>query len=767
MKDPLSVWLDMFDEDGFNEEPLVPLDIYTAASIGNCASISEALEVNADCLQMCNKGGWTALMYAAYYGHHEAVMLLLSRGASLHNKTPDGLTPLMLAASCGHVETVKGIIKSGGIIEARDNRSWTAIFHAVHSRHCAVLELLLKSGANPMACEPDKGETALQAAIRTSDVDMVSLLLQYGADPTVPDHNGTTPFALASQLRYGNIADAIARAVATRGIVASLPPRRTKLETEENAGCEKDPGTSLEQLLSEAGLQDYLELFEQQAVDLLIFLSLTDADLKECGVSKLGPRRKMTALIARWHKGAPLRSTREAAYADQLSVQLQELQLKNAQLTKDNKAILLKLQQEQELRSSTESLVVEARARLYECHSSCTEAAQHLQHIYNTILQAADYCEHLICRVTWESLAAEAPLAGVGRVWKTGCRAGKEHLVDRGSQWRTVSTVDAKTRGFQLQELHKQVENGSPAIFGEEKWQIRLGEDSKAVEASTANKKFIPIQESMQGISVSRMIGMNSMADVKERPSPTHGNANGALYLMDPKNFASNDCRVTLNFSNNVDNINTFTSATNFFNENNVLPDQNFSSCPQSERNTNVPSPVCDVFSTEKICIPADYRERPPALCIPKLGGPVKECLELLRCSVAMSDPNIPRALTSTSSPGCGHEAAAGDRQHPDGPKVLENGMNFSRHLCDKLNVIEQSKGSRSYFEQLRLAAEPTSTAASSAVYPEAFSSGDSQFTSSNEHNPTVAVVTRDAVRDAALAKLFQRTSISGIVENT
>ena len=43
---------------------------------------------------------------------------------------------------------------------------------------------------------------------------------------------------------------------------------------------------------------------------------------------KLGPRRKMTSAIARWHSNAPLRSTVECAYADKLEVEMQELGVK-------------------------------------------------------------------------------------------------------------------------------------------------------------------------------------------------------------------------------------------------------------------------------------------------------------------------------------------------------------------------------------------------------------------------------------------------------
>lgn len=49
---------------------------------------------------------------------------------------------------------------------------------------------------------------------------------------------------------------------------------------------------------------------------------------KHMNYRKLGPRRKMTSAIARWHSNAPLRSTVECAYADKLEVEMQELGVK-------------------------------------------------------------------------------------------------------------------------------------------------------------------------------------------------------------------------------------------------------------------------------------------------------------------------------------------------------------------------------------------------------------------------------------------------------
>ena len=51
---------------------------------------------------------------------------------------------------------------------------------------------------------------------------------------------------------------------------------------------------SLGELLEKLSLQQYIVVFAEQEVDLATFLTLTDADLRELGISTFGARRKMT-----------------------------------------------------------------------------------------------------------------------------------------------------------------------------------------------------------------------------------------------------------------------------------------------------------------------------------------------------------------------------------------------------------------------------------------------------------------------------------------
>uniref|UniRef100_A0A8C7IV52 BicC family RNA binding protein 1 n=1 Tax=Oncorhynchus kisutch TaxID=8019 RepID=A0A8C7IV52_ONCKI len=74
-------------------------------------------------------------------------------------------------------------------------------------------------------------------------------------------------------------------------------------------------GSDLPELFSKLGLGKYTDVFQQQEIDLQTFLTLTDQDLKELGITTFGARRKMLLAISELNKNrrklfeAPIRSS--------------------------------------------------------------------------------------------------------------------------------------------------------------------------------------------------------------------------------------------------------------------------------------------------------------------------------------------------------------------------------------------------------------------------------------------------------------------------
>ncbi|XP_047673552.1 protein bicaudal C homolog 1 isoform X1 [Tachysurus fulvidraco] len=61
-------------------------------------------------------------------------------------------------------------------------------------------------------------------------------------------------------------------------------------------------GSDLPELFSKLGLGKYTDVFQQQEIDLQTFLTLTDQDLKELGITTFGARRKMLLAISDLNK---------------------------------------------------------------------------------------------------------------------------------------------------------------------------------------------------------------------------------------------------------------------------------------------------------------------------------------------------------------------------------------------------------------------------------------------------------------------------------
>ncbi|TKC39688.1 hypothetical protein EI555_012034 [Monodon monoceros] len=476
------------------EELAVPLDLHTAASIGQYEVVKECVQRRELDLNKKNGGGWTPLMYASYIGHDTIVHLLLEAGVSVNVPTPEGQTPLMLASSCGNESIAYFLLQQGAELEMKDIQGWTALFHCTSAGHQQMVKFLLDSGANANVREPVYGFTPLMEAAAAGHEIIVQYFLNHGVKVDTRDHSGATARMLAKQyghmkivglidahspslpkslyrspeqvpprgyvtfnssdenpleeggLCYRDVTSPInerdvessssssreehvfcahlgaARSSSSSEGLARAPELSSEASLESNEDSDHarkssvrkqtksyvktknrysssdsqwPPGTGtscaprlipqtdrspysgpqdLATLLEQIGCLKYLQVFEEQDVDLRIFLTLTESDLKEIGITLFGPKRKMTSAIARWHSSArPPSDALELAYADRLEAEMQELAIQLHKRCEEVEAMRGLVSQEQELRAVVESCLLEQDGARKDVHAQLQE----------------------------------------------------------------------------------------------------------------------------------------------------------------------------------------------------------------------------------------------------------------------------------------------------------------------------------------------------------------------------------------------------------
>ncbi len=71
--------------------------------------------------------GWTPLHYACAKGQLQVAQFLVSNGANVNSRSPNGSTPLMMAAQSGNEELIKYLLDNGADIRMRNANGFSVI----------------------------------------------------------------------------------------------------------------------------------------------------------------------------------------------------------------------------------------------------------------------------------------------------------------------------------------------------------------------------------------------------------------------------------------------------------------------------------------------------------------------------------------------------------------------------------------------------------------------------------------------------------------
>jgi ankyrin repeat protein len=197
--------------------------------------------INGEALQNLNtnfsKGGLTPLMYAAREGATDAARALVDLGANPATADPEGFTPLLLAIMNAHYDTAAALIEAGADVNQSDPRGQTPLFALTDMRSLlwtynrptpiaqntidsfGLASLLVEAGADvdarltgrarrPMggggSTLTGEGATPFLRAAVVSDLPLMRLLLEHGADPKAITKSGTTALHAAAGVRWSD-----------------------------------------------------------------------------------------------------------------------------------------------------------------------------------------------------------------------------------------------------------------------------------------------------------------------------------------------------------------------------------------------------------------------------------------------------------------------------------------------------------------------------------------------------------------------------------
>ncbi|MCK5457486.1 MAG: ankyrin repeat domain-containing protein [Melioribacteraceae bacterium] len=147
------------------------------------------------------------LLYnAALDGDIEVVKNYLETGFDVNQPNQDKQSLLMLSGFNGHTDLCEYLIKSGAHIEARETNGRTALMFASTGPFPKTVELLLQNDANPNSIDNLEHFTPLMHAAAEGHIEVVKILLDHGADPSLKDIDGDTAESFAVQKGHSKVA---------------------------------------------------------------------------------------------------------------------------------------------------------------------------------------------------------------------------------------------------------------------------------------------------------------------------------------------------------------------------------------------------------------------------------------------------------------------------------------------------------------------------------------------------------------------------------
>ena len=175
-----------------------PHPIHVAAERGDLAEVQRLIIEDPALLEL-RDALWRRppLLIAADESHAEMLEWLLHQGADREAQAHGECDALWLASQHGHTAIVSVLLGRGFDVNRRDILGWTPLMAAACEGHVAAVEVLLSRKEIGIDRQNADGKTALYWASNEDELEVLSLLVQAGADPRIADNVGETPLDVA------------------------------------------------------------------------------------------------------------------------------------------------------------------------------------------------------------------------------------------------------------------------------------------------------------------------------------------------------------------------------------------------------------------------------------------------------------------------------------------------------------------------------------------------------------------------------------------
>ena len=239
-----------------------------ACDYGEISSVDRLLKAGADVNHPAENGGPSALWAAAFSGHTDIVEYLLEYGAEVNWQNEDRGTPLYTAVSTNSVEVVRILLQHGANVNLKGGLHIRPLNIAAYSGYTETVQLLLRHGIETNPDDDYRYGSALGAAARTGNADMIRLLLQKGwkADQKMKTYN--SPLVAAATYGHAEVVQLLLQhgtegAPQVQALEIASKNGRTDVVKNLLAHTPNLPHQKAFQYAATHGRDDILELLEQ------------------------------------------------------------------------------------------------------------------------------------------------------------------------------------------------------------------------------------------------------------------------------------------------------------------------------------------------------------------------------------------------------------------------------------------------------------------------------------------------------------------------